>query len=71
MVCDTFAQDGGRLIGWSLFVSGLWDCVAVIAQQIYARHVQGLTSDPRFAVLGEVVKALGRAAESAAERGVV
>jgi aminoglycoside phosphotransferase (APT) family kinase protein len=45
--------------------------VAVIAQQIYARHVQGLTSDPRFAVLGEVVKALGRAAESAAERGVV
>jgi aminoglycoside phosphotransferase (APT) family kinase protein len=45
--------------------------VAVIAQQIYARHVQGLTSDPRFAVLGEVVKALGTAAKQAAERGVV
>ncbi|MDQ8163179.1 MAG: phosphotransferase family protein [Gemmatimonadota bacterium] len=45
--------------------------VAVIAQQIYARHVKGLTSDPRFAVLGEVVTALGSAAKSAAERGVV
>lgn len=45
--------------------------VAVIAQQIYARHEQGLTSDPRFAVLGEVVKALGTAAKQAAERGGV
>ncbi len=45
--------------------------VAVIAQQIYARHVQGLTSDPRFAVLGEVVKALGIAAQQAAEKGRV
>jgi hypothetical protein len=47
------------------------DCVAVIAQQIYARHVLGLTSDPRFGGLGVVVKALARAAEHAAERGVV
>ena len=46
-------------------------CVAVIAQQIYARHVQGLTSDPRFGALGAVVQALGRAAQHAAERGVV
>jgi aminoglycoside phosphotransferase (APT) family kinase protein len=45
--------------------------VAVIAQQIYARHVQGLTSDPRFAVLGQVVQALGVAARQAAERGAV
>lgn len=45
--------------------------VAVIAQQIYARHVQGLTRDPRFGVLGQVVKALGIAAQRAAERGVV
>ncbi|MBL0169569.1 MAG: phosphotransferase family protein [Gemmatimonadaceae bacterium] len=36
--------------------------VAVIAQQIYARHVQGLTADPRFATLGTVVAALGGAA---------
>jgi len=39
--------------------------VAVIAQQIYARHRQGLTSDPRFARLGEVVVALGESAERA------
>ena len=45
--------------------------VAVIAQQIYARHVQGLTSDPRFGVLGEVVKALGNSARTAAEKGRV
>jgi aminoglycoside phosphotransferase (APT) family kinase protein len=45
--------------------------VAVIAQQIYARHVQGLTRDPRFGVLGEVVKALGIAAQVAAEKGEV
>lgn len=45
--------------------------VAVIAQQIYARHGQGLTSDPRFGVLGEVVQALGLAARQAAEKGVV
>ena len=43
--------------------------VAVIAQQIYARYVQGLTSDPRFAGLGEVVKAAAVAAKGAAETG--
>lgn len=37
--------------------------VAVIAQQIYARHVAGLTADPRFGKLGAVVAALGDAAE--------
>lgn len=45
--------------------------VAVIAQQIYARHMQGLTSDPRFGVLDQVVKALGVAARTAAETGRV
>ena len=52
------------------YVFGLFK-VAVIAQQIYARHVQGLTRDPRFGVLGEVVQALGVSAKHAAERGVV
>jgi aminoglycoside phosphotransferase (APT) family kinase protein len=42
--------------------------VAVIAQQIYARHVQGLTADPRFAKLGAVVEALAHRA--ATEAGV-
>jgi aminoglycoside phosphotransferase (APT) family kinase protein len=43
--------------------------VAVIAQQIYARHVQGLTRDPRFAQLDQVVAALGDAALVAAHDG--
>jgi aminoglycoside phosphotransferase (APT) family kinase protein len=33
--------------------------VAVIAQQIYTRHVAGQTTDARFAMLGGVVQALG------------
>ncbi len=45
--------------------------VAVIAQQIYARHQQGFTSDPRFAQLGAVVAALGEQAHQAVARGVV
>lgn len=39
--------------------------VAVIAQQIYARAQQGLTSDPRFLSLGKVVEALGERAAGA------
>lgn len=35
--------------------------VAVIAQQIYARFVRGMTADARFGRLGEVVRALGDA----------
>ncbi len=45
--------------------------VAVIAQQIYARSAQGLTADPRFAKLGEVVKALGAAAQRVTITGQV
>lgn len=45
--------------------------VAVIAQQIYARTVQGLTADPRFAMLGDVVKALGGAAAEVTRTGIV
>ncbi len=45
--------------------------VAVIAQQIYARHVQGLTADPRFGALGAVVAAMGEHAQRVAEQGVL
>lgn len=45
--------------------------VAVIAQQIYARHVAGLTADPRFARLGAVVVALGETAHSVSQTGRV
>ncbi len=40
--------------------------VAVIVQQIYYRYRQGLTHDPRFAGMGEVVKILMHAALEAA-----
>jgi len=43
--------------------------VAVIAQQIHARFVQGLTADPRFSALGQVVEALARQAAATAAQG--
>jgi aminoglycoside phosphotransferase (APT) family kinase protein len=53
-----------------LYVYGLVK-VAGIAQQIYARHLAGKAPDPRFAVLGHVVRALGTAASHAIERDSV
>jgi aminoglycoside phosphotransferase (APT) family kinase protein len=45
--------------------------VAIIAQQIYARHVAGLTADPRFARLGTVVAALGDAGRRVTMTGLL
>ena len=42
--------------------------IAVIVQQIYFRYQKGLTRDPRFADLGELVKACGNLAQKAIER---
>jgi len=42
--------------------------IAVIVQQIYFRYQKGLTRDPRFAQLGELVKACGSLAQRAIER---
>jgi len=55
-----YAQTTGRDVSNMLFcyVCGLFK-VAVIAQQIYARYVRGLTQDPRFAGFNQVVAALG------------
>jgi aminoglycoside phosphotransferase (APT) family kinase protein len=41
--------------------------IAVIVQQIYFRYQKGLTRDPRFAQLGELVKACGNLAQRAIE----
>ena len=49
------------------YVFGLFK-VAVIAQQIYARFQRGLTQDPRFGRLGDVVAACGETAEAAIAR---
>lgn len=53
-----------------LYVYGLVK-VAGIAQQIYARHLAGKAPDPRFALLGHVVRALGTAASNAIDRNSV
>ena len=45
--------------------------VAVIAQQIYARYVNGSTSDSRFAAFGKFVNALGKIAANAVATGKI
>jgi aminoglycoside phosphotransferase (APT) family kinase protein len=52
------------------YVFGLFK-IAVIAQQIYFRFRQGLTTDERFARLGEAVRLLALTAASAIERGSI
>jgi aminoglycoside phosphotransferase (APT) family kinase protein len=50
------------------YVFGLFK-IAVIAQQIYRRFVEGATTDPRFAAMLEGVRILGRQSARALERG--
>ena len=52
------------------FCYGLFK-LAVIVQQIYYRFFKGLTRDPRFANLNEMVGLLGRVAAGAIERDEV
>ena len=67
---ERYGQTTGRDISNMLFcyVCGLFK-VAVIAQQIYARYVRGLTQDPRFAGFNQVVASLGLGAVRAIEMG--
>lgn len=62
MYAAATARDTSNVIFYYVF--GVFK-IAVIAQQIYARHVQGLTADPRFEMLGTVVQALGDEAQRA------
>jgi aminoglycoside phosphotransferase (APT) family kinase protein len=43
--------------------------LSVVAQQLYRRHVDGLTKDARLAAMGEGVKALSVAAMQAIDKG--
>ena len=45
--------------------------IAVIAQQIYARYVKGLTRDQRFARFDDFVRALGLIAADSIDRGKI
>lgn len=71
-VAERYAERTGRDVSGIAFhyVYGLFK-VGVIAQQIYARFRAGKTRDPRFGGLIHVVRAAGRMAETAAERGAL
>ena len=67
-------EEYGRITGRDVSGMLFYYCfalfkIAVIAQQIYKRYVQGLTKDERFAALGIGVQLLSRAAVEAAARG--
>jgi aminoglycoside phosphotransferase (APT) family kinase protein len=60
---ERYARTSGRDVSDLVFYLGFARFkVAVIVQQIYYRYRQGLTTDARFASMGEVVKILLRAA---------
>src|SRR5215217_6423492 len=66
---EHYSKRTGRCIGDPVFyfAYGLLK-IAVIVQQIYYRYQKGLTRDPRFAQLGELVKACGNLAQRAIQR---
>jgi aminoglycoside phosphotransferase (APT) family kinase protein len=59
-VVERYSRQSGRNVDHLVFyyVYGLFR-VAVIVQQIYYRYQKGLTKDPRFATLNQVVLGLG------------
>ena len=67
-----YAAASGRDVANILFyyVFGTFK-IAVIAQQIYARYVKGLTLDKRFARFDSFVSALGRIAAGALDRSSI
>lgn len=69
---ERYSQHTGRDTSNILFYYGfgLYK-LAVIVQQIYARYVQGLTSDPRFAGMNQRVAAIGHAGGLAIGRGEI
>ncbi len=69
-VVARYAERSGRPVDGLLFhyVFALFK-LAVIIQQIYRRYVDGHTTDPRFASLGQMVRVLGTQAARALERG--
>ena len=68
-VVERYGELSGRDVSGILYyyVYALFK-VGVILQQIYARYKKGLTKDPRFAMMLEGVKLVGRQATRALER---
>ncbi len=60
-VLDRYAEKSGRDIHHMVYYFAFASFkLGTIVQQIYARYKKGLTKDPRFAMLIEVVKACGQ-----------
>lgn len=68
-LADMYAEASGRDVSNILYyyVFGTFK-IAVIAQQIYARYVRGVTKDSRFANFNQFVSALGRIAHQTIEK---
>jgi aminoglycoside phosphotransferase (APT) family kinase protein len=67
-LAERYARASGRDVsGLTFYLVFARFKVAVIVQQIYYRYRLGLTKDPRFAAMGDVVKILLRAALRSAE----
>ncbi len=71
-VAERYARQSGRDLGNINFyyVYALFK-IAVILQQIYARYKAGFTHDPRFAIMGEVVRVLSWTAVRAIDSGSI
>lgn len=69
-LADRYAEASGRDLSNIVYYYcfGLFK-TAVVAQQIYYRYAQGLTRDPRFALMIEGVKLMTAHAVDCAERG--
>ncbi len=69
-VLERYATRTGRKVATPEFyyAFGLFK-TAVILQQIYARYKKGLTTDPRFATLGDAVRSCALGASLAIEKG--
>ena len=69
---ERYARKTGRNVSQMAFYLAFARLkLAVIVQQIYYRYHQGLTNDPRFASMPEVVQALLRASLRAARNAVI
>ncbi len=69
---EIYAEKSGRDVSNILFyyVFGTFK-IAAIAQQIYFRYAKGFTTDQRFATFNRFVKALGKIAVHAIEKGKI
>jgi aminoglycoside phosphotransferase (APT) family kinase protein len=65
-IMSRYGVDPDRMVFYYCFA--LWKN-ATVGQQIYARFLKGLTKDPRFAAIGQLIPVLAALARATAESG--